>query len=172
MQWLCTRENLHLEPRYQTSQNIFNIKNIYYVKFFVCNSRFRSRLWQAHHFFLLGETALQWDRASSFTRFLDHTRRTTVGRIPLDEWSARRRDLYLTTHNTQTSTSPVGMDVCLSARERLQTHALDRAATGTDWRTTYKPQMHKDLVLRPSCVPQKVGVNKKNYIPIRNKGFV
>ena len=31
--------------------------------------------------------------ASSFLRFLDHTqRRTTVGRTPLDEWSARRRD--------------------------------------------------------------------------------
>jgi len=43
----------------------------------------------------------QWARASSFTRFLDQTqRRTTVGRTPLDEWSARRRDLYLTTHNT------------------------------------------------------------------------
>ena len=49
-------------------------------------------------------------RASSFTRFLDHTqRRSTVGRTPLDEWSARRRDLYLTTHNThnrQTSIPP------------------------------------------------------------------
>ena len=33
--------------------------------------------------------------------FLDHTHRyTTVCRTPLDEWSARRRDLYLTTHNT------------------------------------------------------------------------
>ena len=39
-------------------------------------------------------------RASLFTRFLDHTRRTTVARTPLDEWSARRRDLYLTTYNT------------------------------------------------------------------------
>jgi hypothetical protein len=39
---------------------------------------------------------------SSFMRFLDHTqRRTTVGRTPLDEWSARRKDLYL--HNTQHS---------------------------------------------------------------------
>jgi hypothetical protein len=38
---------------------------------------------------------------SSFLRFLDHTeRRTTVGSTPLDEWSARRRDLYLTTHNS------------------------------------------------------------------------
>jgi len=28
--------------------------------------------------------------------FLDHTQRhSTVGRTPLDEWSARRRDLYL-----------------------------------------------------------------------------
>jgi len=27
-------------------------------------------------------------------------RRTTVCRTPLDEWLARRRDLYLTTHNT------------------------------------------------------------------------
>jgi hypothetical protein len=38
--------------------------------------------------------------ASSFTRFRDHTRRTTVSRCLLDKWSARRRDLYLTTHNT------------------------------------------------------------------------
>jgi hypothetical protein len=43
----------------------------------------------------------KWVRASSFTGFLDHTqRRTTVGRTPLDKWSARHRDFYLTTHNT------------------------------------------------------------------------
>ena len=40
-------------------------------------------------------------RASRFKSFLGHTqRRTTVGRTPLDEWLACRRDLYLTTHNT------------------------------------------------------------------------
>jgi hypothetical protein len=36
----------------------------------------------------------------------------TLGRAPLDEWSARRRDLYLTTHNThkrQTSMPPGGI---------------------------------------------------------------
>jgi len=33
--------------------------------------------------------------------FLDHTQwRTPVGRTSLDEWSARRTDLYLTAHNT------------------------------------------------------------------------
>jgi len=45
--------------------------------------------------------------ASSFLRFLDHTqRRTTVGRTPLDAWSVRRRDLYLTTHNTHNNRHP------------------------------------------------------------------
>jgi hypothetical protein len=40
--------------------------------------------------------------ASSFLRFRDHTQwHNTVGRTPLYEWSARRRDLYLT--NTQHS---------------------------------------------------------------------
>jgi hypothetical protein len=38
------------------------------------------------------------DMTSSITKFLAHTpRRAIVGRIPLDEWSARRRDFYLTT---------------------------------------------------------------------------
>ena len=73
--------------------------------------------------------------ASSFLRFLDHTqRRITVGRTPLDEWSARRRDLYLTTHNThnrQKSMPPVGFETTISAGERPQTYVLDRAATGT-----------------------------------------
>ena len=79
--------------------------------------------------------SLQWAMASSFTRFLDHIqRRTTVGRTPLDEWSARRRDLCLISHNThnrQTSTPPVGFETTISAGERPQIYALDRAATGT-----------------------------------------
>jgi len=70
----------------------------------------------------------------SFTSFLDHTqRRTTVGRTPLDEWLAHRRDLYLTTHNThrrQTSVPTVGFERTVSAGERPQTYTLDRAATG------------------------------------------
>jgi len=68
--------------------------------------------------------------ASSFLMFLDHTQqRTTVGRTPLVEWSARRRDLYLTTHNThnrQTSMPPVEFEPAISAGERPQTYALDR----------------------------------------------
>ena len=67
--------------------------------------------------------------------FLDHKqRRSTVGRTPLDERSVRRRDLYLTTHDTHNrkiSMPPVGFEPTISAGERPQTYALDRAATGT-----------------------------------------
>ena len=84
--------------------------------------------------FVFGATAPQWARASSFTRFLDHTQRhITVGRTPQDELSARRRDLYLTTHNTHNKHPwpPVGFEPTVSAGERPQTYALDRVATGT-----------------------------------------
>ena len=63
--------------------------------------------------------------------FLDHAqRRSTVGRTPLDEWSARRRDLYLTTHDThnrQISMPPVGIEPKISAGERPQAAPLQRS---------------------------------------------
>ena len=75
---------------------------------------------------------------SSFTRLLDDTqRRTTVGRTPLDGLLARRRDLYLTTLNTQhlqqTDIHASGgiRTYTYTAGERPQTYALDHADTGT-----------------------------------------
>ena len=66
-------------------------------------------------------------------RFLDHTQwHTTVGRTPLDESSACRRDLYLTTHNThkrQTSLPLAGFEPAILASDRPQILALDRSAT-------------------------------------------
>jgi hypothetical protein len=63
--------------------------------------------------------------ASSFLRFLDHTQRsTTVGATPLDEWPVRRRDLYLTAHNSlnrQTPMTPPGFKHTVLAGERPQT---------------------------------------------------
>ena len=59
-------------------------------------------------------------------------RHTTHGRTPLDEWSSRRRDLYLTTHNTHkrhTNIPPTGFEPAIPASERPQTYVLDRAAT-------------------------------------------
>jgi hypothetical protein len=63
------------------------------------------------------------------SRFYDHTlfRHTTLGRTPLDEWPARRRDLYLATHNThkrKSSMPPVGFEPTILVSERPKTHAL------------------------------------------------
>jgi hypothetical protein len=79
-------------------------------------------------------TAPQWAMASSFTRFLHHTRHTAFGRTPLDECSARRRDLYLTTnntHNRQKFMPPAGCETQISADDPPQTYALYCVATGT-----------------------------------------
>jgi hypothetical protein len=48
-------------------------------------------------------------------------RHTTLGRTPLDEGPARRRDLYLTTHNTHkrhASMPPVGFEPTILVSER------------------------------------------------------
>ena len=67
-----------------------------------------------------------------FLMFLDHTRRSTVGRTPLDEWSARRRDLYLTTHTIDKPPCPRWDSNPRSQHgERLHTYASDHAATAT-----------------------------------------
>jgi len=55
---------------------------------------------------------------------------TTFARTP---WSSRRRDLYLTTHNThnrQTLIDPARFAPAIPASERPQTRALDQEVTG------------------------------------------
>jgi hypothetical protein len=64
---------------------------------------------------------------------LDHIQtHTTVGKTPLDEGSARRRNLYLITqtlYNRQTSMPLVGFEPTIPASARSQTFFLDRATT-------------------------------------------
>ena len=70
--------------------------------------------------FFLTQKPPPWARAFTFLRFLDHTqRRITVGRTLLDGWSARRRDLYLTTHNNHDK------HTCLGG---IRTYNLSRGA--------------------------------------------
>ena len=91
---------------------------------------------------LLSSITTDWVWLLIFTKFLDHTqRRTTVGRTPLDEWPAHRRDFYLTTHNNynrQTSVPSVGFEPMARAGKQPQTYALDRAATGTSFNKMWK----------------------------------
>ena len=119
--------------------------------------------------------------ASSFLRFLDHTqRRITVGRTPLDEWSARRRDLYLTTYNTynrQTSTPQVGFEPTISKGERPKNYALGRTrplftsitdpkqtqkisnqhdSRVTEWDKPYSYIQHKNFIYYFITYPRKI----------------
>jgi hypothetical protein len=59
-------------------------------------------------------------------------RQPTFGRTPLDEWSTRRRNLYLTTNNTHKTGiyAPAGFEPPIPTSERPQTQALERAVTG------------------------------------------
>jgi hypothetical protein len=50
--------------------------------------------------FFNGPTAPSGPRPAYYRGFTITLRHTTLGKTPLDEWSARRRNLYLTTHNT------------------------------------------------------------------------
>ena len=55
-------------------------------------------------------------------------RHTAIGRTPLYEWSARRRDLYLTIHSSltrQTSTPPAEFEPAVPASERPRTHTFE-----------------------------------------------
>jgi hypothetical protein len=74
----------------------------------------------------MAPTASSWP-APHYRGFTITLRHTTFGTTPLNEWSAWRRDLYLTTHNTykrQTSTPPAGFEPANPASERPQTHTL------------------------------------------------
>jgi len=67
-------------------------------------------------------------------------RHTTFNRIPLDEWSDRRRELYLTTsdtHKRQTSMPPAGFEPAILASERPQINTLDRKANEIGYMCTY-----------------------------------
>ena len=82
----------------------------------------------------------QWARSSSVTRFLEYTRRNTVGRTSLDERSARRRDLYLTTHNIhnrQTSMYHDGIRTYNLSRRAAADPRLRPRGTGTCLSTVY-----------------------------------
>ena len=110
---------LHVEQRYRDT--MCGVARLHPCKY--CYLLFSSH----------GATAPSGPGTPHYRGFAITLRHTTLGRTPLDEWPARRRDLYLTTYNTQkteTSMPPARFEPAIPASERPQTHALDGAATG------------------------------------------
>jgi hypothetical protein len=88
----------------------------------------------------------------SFTRFPEHTRRTTLGKIPLDEWSTRRRDLYMTTYTLTTEN--------VHAPGGIRTHHIRKRST-TDPRL--RPQGHWDRFLFTLVLGKLCGDFRRQY---------
>jgi hypothetical protein len=102
----CSLKALWLRPRTRTPKKVKVACDFLYLLLFIFSGSAAQReLWP-----------------SRFTRFLDHTqRRPTVGKTPLDEWSARHRDLYPdnTQHTRQTNiNAPGGFETTIAAGER------------------------------------------------------
>jgi hypothetical protein len=66
--------------------------------------------------FFCGTSAPSESGPPHYRGFTITLRHTTLGRTPMDEWSAWRRDLYPTTHN-----SPAAFEPAITASERLPT---------------------------------------------------
>ena len=84
----------------------------------------------AHLLLLFWHNSATRARAASFLRFLNRTWHTIVGRTPLNEGSARRRNLYLTTSNThkrQTSMLPAGFELRNSSKRSAANPCLKTA---------------------------------------------
>jgi hypothetical protein len=79
--------------------------------------------------FVYGTKAPQWAMASSLSRLYRHT---TLVWTPLDQWSARRRELYLTPQNKtdRHAHSPARFEPTIPASELSHTQVLGRAVTG------------------------------------------
>ena len=86
---------------------------------------------QPSRVFLYGATPASRPELPHYPGFTITLRHTTLVKKPLDELSARRRDLYLTTRNTKYKHPCLRRDSNpISGSEQPQTHALDGAATG------------------------------------------
>ena len=110
----------------------------------VITSIFNSTVVNWTRYFLPCHNSPNGARPPHYRGFTSTLRHTTLGKTSLDEWWAWRRDLYLTTHNThkrQVSMPPAEFEPAISASERTQTNACERAATGNG--ATYLVTLNK-----------------------------
>jgi len=135
----------------QLPQNFIAKNKLYLSLRFLFLWRFDPMRGQGLHLQALVITLIRHTHTQTHT----HTHTHTLGRTRLDKRSDRSRGLYLTTHNThnrQIFMHPAEFELTIPANERPQTHALDRAVTGTgiwfDIILTYKSHLLNYLILK------------------------
>ena len=98
-------------------------------------------------------------------------RHLILDRTPLDEWTARRRDFYLTTrkiHNRETFVPPAGFEPAIPTNARPQTHALDGTATGIGISLSWSPNLLLTSFFSDTlnlCSPFRIGSVDKFVFP-------
>ena len=78
-------------------------------------------------FFSNGVETSSGPRRPHYRRCMITLRHTTINKTSVGEWSDRRGNLYLTTHNNikrETSMPPAGFEPAIPSGERPQTHAI------------------------------------------------
>ena len=101
------------------------------------------------YIYILTQIFFPWRNSPSphygdFTITHTHTHTHIPGRTPLDEWSARRRGIYPTTHNThkrQTSCPRRKTNQQSQQESCRKTYILDLAATGIGIGAEYVSQL-------------------------------
>jgi len=128
----------HTKPAKQKSVTHINAYTNWSTSKFQLTSGFITRyleeiLYDRHiiliNFFPHGATVPSGPGPPHYRDFTITRRHTTLGRTPLDELSARYRELYLITHIThkrQMYMHPVRFEPTIPASERAQTHRLRR----------------------------------------------
>jgi hypothetical protein len=110
-------------------------------------------------------TAPQWAR--SWLSGLHHTQlHTPIGRTPLDEWSARRTDLYLkirNTHHRQPSRTPARLQPAIPASVRPQTHALRPRAHWDRPDVIHIPTKHRMPTFNGSLLTASISKANDNF---------
>jgi hypothetical protein len=103
-------------------------------------------------------------------------RHTTLGRTPLDEWSARRRDLYLTTHNihvihtasgnrTRNPSKQAAVDPRLGPRGNLYTPFLMRGSVCVRVHPTYLSANIKYIFFSFTAMHSKSLMSSRKFFP-------
>ena len=109
-----------------------------------------------------GSTAPSGPGPPHYRGFTIALRHAMLGRTPLEEWPARRIDLYLPTHNThkrQTSMPQAGFEPTIPGSERPQTHALHRAPTGIGTGFVYGGQSGLFVKLAPHLLIPRLRIS-------------
>jgi hypothetical protein len=124
------------------------------------------------YFFYRGATAPSAPRPPHCRGYMITLRHTALGRTPLAEWSARHRDLYLTTHNThkrQTSMPLAGFEPIIPASDRPQTHAFrPRGYWERQWRIFSKNNLLNVVNIYQQATSQGALIFTDNHVITSN----